>query len=214
MHKDYNEQDERTITNGSFIFLDTILGEYNAAIIIDSVTVKGKESIDNELISIKKLEEYLIWREKEFIEKYKGSRKSDEKDTFSSYEAKSKQGNPIFAIMNSSLLDWEAKPSHPWMMVIEFTYEGNNGMPDEINYKTMDDFEDELVAVLKNTEGYLNIGRQTGENKRHLYFACKEFKKASKTTAELIEKYKTTLDITYDIYRDKYWRTLNRFIHI
>jgi hypothetical protein len=215
IHKDFNAQNEKAITNGSYIYLDTILGEYNAAIIIDSVIVKGTEGLENELIPIQKLENYLIWREKEFIEKYKGIRNSnDEKDTFSSYEAKTKEGNPVFAIMNRSLLDWDAKPSYPWMMVIEFTYEGNNGLPNDENYKTMDVFEDELVILLKSTEGYLNIGRQTGGNSRQLYFGCKEFKKSSKTTAALIQKYKTQLDITYDIYRDKYWRTLNRFIHI
>jgi Family of unknown function (DUF695) len=214
VHKAYNENNKKTLTQGALIYLDTILGEYNAATLIDGVSVNGINTKNKDLIPIKKLPDFLKWREKEFIEKDRGLRTGDEEDTFSTYEAETKEGLPIIAVMNQGLLDWDAKSSHPWMMVIEFSFksENNGGMPDKTTYALMDEFDDKLSELLKPKEGYLNIGRQTGDNKRTLYFACKEFRKSSKTTFHLIEKYKNQLDMTYDIYKDKYWMTLNRFM--
>lgn len=214
VHKAYNESNKKIITQGSLIYLDTILGEYNAATLIDAVNVNGINAQNKDLIPIEKLPDFLKWREKEFIEKDKGFRTGDEEDSFSTYEAETQEGLPIIAFMNKSLLDWDAKSSHPWMMVIEFNFksDNNNGMPNKTTYTLMDDFDDTLSELLKPKEGYLNIGRQTGDNKRTLYFACKEFRKSSKTTFQLIEKYKNQLDITYDIFKDKYWMCVSQFL--
>jgi Family of unknown function (DUF695) len=212
VHKAYNKNNKKIIEQGSLIYLDTILGEYNAATLIDGVSVTGINAKNKDLIPIEKLPDFLKWREKEFIEKDKGFRTGKEEDTFSTYEAETKEGLPIIAVMNDGLLDWDAKSSHPWMMVIEFTYKSDNGMPNDTTYKLMDEFDDTLSELLKPKEGYLNIGRQTGGSKRILYFACKEFRHSSKTTFHLIEKYKNKLDMTYEIYKDKYWMTLSRFM--
>jgi hypothetical protein len=215
VHKDFNKDNDSTITNGCLIFLDTILGEYNALTLIDSVTVKGMDATNKDLIPIEKLNSFLIWREKEFVEKYKGFRLDDTEDEFANFEAETKDGLPFMAVMNRSLLDWDAKSSHPWMMTIEIEYDGkaHQGMPDETTYELMNQFDEALTQLLPCSEGYLNIGRETGDNSRIIYFACKEFKKASKTTAELIKKYKQ-LPITYEIDKDKYWRVLNRFMEV
>ncbi len=214
VHQDFNEEDENTIRNGCLIYLDTILGEFNSVTLIDNVNVKSVEK-GRELIPMEKLTDFLVWREKEFIEKYKGFRTTDEEDQYTTFEAKTADNLPILAIMNRDLLDWDAKPSHPWMMVIETNYEGdgNNGMPNDSIYQLMNQFEEDINALLLTPEGYLNIGRQTGLNKRTTYFACKDFKKSSKTVFELIRKYEGKLNLSYEIYKDKYWMTLNQFIH-
>ena len=41
-----------------------------------------------------------------------------------------------------------------------------------------------IVEELKDFEGYLNIGRQTADSVREIYFACKEFRKPSKVFAQ------------------------------
>jgi hypothetical protein len=213
-HKDFNEKHKQTITNGSFIYLDSILGEYNSLTLLDAVSIKGIDP-DRALIPMSKLNDFLIWREKEFIEKYKATRLTDEGDVFSTYKAQNENGQANLAIMNTTLLEWAAKPSHPWMLIIETEYDGedNNGMPNGDLYNLMNQFEDELTVLLPISEGYLNIGRETGLNKRTLYFACKDFKKSSKIAAELIEKYENELTINYDISKDKYWMVLNQYIH-
>lgn len=212
VHEDYNEENKNAIENGILIYLDNALGELNTATLIDNVDFCSKEEAGAELIPLKKLPEFLMWREKEFIEKYKGIRYNTDEDKYSALEAEDKDGLPIIAVVNQELLDWDAKPSHPWMVVVTFEYnDGNNGMPDQETYELMNKFEDELISRLPDSEGNLNLGRQTYKSERKIYLACKEFRHSSKTIVELIHSYRDRLSVSYTIYRDKYWMTMNRF---
>lgn len=213
VHNDYVEEDKATITNGVFIFLDNYLGELNVVTTIDSVTVISKDDAENELIPIAKLKDYLIWREKEFVEKYCGFRYDTENDSYSALEAELENGRPLIAIINRTLLEWNCKASHPWILIVEINYDGDNtnGMPDKDTYTLLNNFEEEIIIELKDFEGYLNIGRQTADNSREIYFACNEFRKPSKIMYELSKKYAGKLNLTYDIYKDKYWQSYERY---
>lgn len=213
VYNDYNEDDKFTITNGTFIFLDNYLGELNSVTTIDNLTVISKDKAEKELIPIAKLKDYLIWREKEFVEKYNGLRYGTENDMYSSFEAELESGRPLVAIINTTLLEWDSKASHPWLLKVEITYDGNdnNGMPDTNTYELLNKFEDEIMLELKDFDGYLNIGRQTADNSREIYFACKDFRKPSKVLNDLTKKYAGKLDLTHDIYKDKYWQSYERF---
>ncbi|MDR6966847.1 hypothetical protein J2X31_000847 [Flavobacterium arsenatis] len=209
----YKEEDNATITNGVYIFLDNYLGELNFLTTIDNLAITSKEEIQNELIHIAKLKDYLIWREKEFVERYKGTRYNTENDSYASLEAELHNGLPLVAIINTTLLEWDSKASHPWILKIEINYDGknNNGMPDNDTYQRLNAFEDELMLDLKDSEGYLNVGRETANSERNIYFACKDYRKPSKILADLIKKHIGTLDISYVIYKDKYWQSFERF---
>ena len=74
-HEDFTEEKANLITNGVYIYMDHILGERNFASIIDAFDVVSESSIQAELVPIEKINDYLIWRQKEFIEKYYGKRK-------------------------------------------------------------------------------------------------------------------------------------------
>lgn len=212
VHADFNEDDKTTVINGTLIYLDNSLGELNAATLIDTIQVAGPATATGDLIGIEKLEEFLLWREKEFVEKYKGFRYNTENDGYSSLEGQDENGLPVIAKVNTQLLDWDAKASHPWMMPIEIKYaNGNNGMPDDETSTLMNAFEDELVKQLPDTAGYLNLGRQTYNGERTIWFACKEFRHASKTVSSFIHQYQEQLDVSYDIFKDKYWMMMNRF---
>jgi len=210
IHDDYTEENSETITSGCLIYLDNLMGEYNTAIMVDVVQVAGKEE-GQELIPIEKLQAYLSWRQKEFVEKYEGVRYGTEEDSYSTMEAEDEGAMPIFAIINQDLMNWDAKASHPWMMIIEIRYDGkeNEGMPSEEDNNLMNEFEDEVLKQLPDADGYLNIGRETYNNMRSIYFACKEFKHSSKTVATLMDAYADKLDVAYDIFKDKYWMTVN-----
>jgi hypothetical protein len=67
------------------------------------------------------------------------------------------------------------------------------------------------MAELKDFEGYLNIGRQTAKNVREIYVACRDFRKPSKVLFEVQKKHARQLKVSYDIYKDKYWQSFNRF---
>lgn len=206
------ENEKALITNGVYIFLDNYLGELNFATTIDYIKVSGSTTSEEELIPIEKLKDYLIWREKEFVEKYEGVRYETEDDGYAGLETNTDEGY-LLAVINTSLMDWDNKASHPWIAVMRLFFEGSasNGMPDDIMYKFLGDIEDELMDELKDFDGYLNIGRETGNNKREVYFACKDFRRVSKVLYETEMKYSGKLKISYEIYKDKYWMSFKRF---
>ncbi len=209
VHKDFTEENKETITSGSLIYLDNLLGEYNAAIMVDVINVAGPAE-GQELIPIEKLQGYLIWRQKEFVEKYEGVRYGTDEDSYTVMEAEDENGLPVFAIINRDLMNWDAKASHPWMMVLEIKFDGGKeGLPNEATNNLMNALEDEVLKQLPDIDGYLNIGKETYNGVRTIYIACKEFKHSSKTMKALIQQYANKLDASYDIFKDKYWMTVN-----
>ncbi|SMC42637.1 DUF695 domain-containing protein [Moheibacter sediminis] len=212
VHKNFNEENKEVIINGVYIFIDNYLGELNSVTTIDNMTVIGESDATQETISIDKLKDYLIWREKEFLEKYEGTRHNTQEDAYNSLQAELENGMPYIAIVNSTVLQWENKASHPWILSVEIDYEGDeSGLPDEFTYDLMNDFEDEILQELTDSEGYLNIGRETAENLREIHFACKEFRKPSQILYNLISKFEGKLNIDFHIYKDKYWQSFQRF---
>lgn len=213
VHDELNADNKKEISVGVFIFLDNYLGELNFATMIDNIVVIGKDNAEKELVPIEKLKAFLTWREKEFVEKYEGLRHNTDDDEYSSFEAESTDGQPYFALINMGLLNWDAKASHPWMMVIEIKYDGrqNSGLPDQETFELLDEIEDRLMALLSAEHGYLNIGRETGSNLRVIYFACKEFRKPAKTVYDIQKEYAGRLELSYEIFKDKYWKSLSRF---
>ncbi|GAA0884670.1 hypothetical protein GCM10009120_32680 [Sphingobacterium siyangense subsp. cladoniae] len=213
VHPDFTEENKANISHGIEIFLDNYIGELNSMIAIDNLNVTSKELATEELIPLLKLKDYLIWREKEFVEKYTDVRHRAADDTYTAFEGILENDLPIFAIINTTLLDWDGKASHPWIVTLKINYDGTatNGMPDQETYDLMDKFEEELMDSLPNDIGFLNIGRETADNLREIYLACTEFRKASRTIDQLIEEYRDNLQIDYSIYKDKYWKTFERF---
>lgn len=215
VHKDYKEEDKTQITNGAFIFLDNFIGELNLVTTIDNMNVVGMQQAERELIPIEKLKDYLTWRQKEFIEKYEGTLRNTSTGDFSIMEAELDNGSKLIATINEDILNWNKKASHPWITTLEIQYEGesNGGMPDKVTYQLLNEMEEKVLDQLKDADGYLNIGRQTANNLREVYFACKDFRKPSKVLHQLTKDY-PTMKMTYDIYKDKYWRSFDRFRRI
>lgn len=212
-YDDFDEENRDFFTNGIYIFLDNFLGELDFATAIDTIEIVDKKNIDSELVPINKLKDFLIWKQKEFVEKYDAFRYDTEKDDYSSMEATLQNGLPLVAIINTSLLEWEDKVSHPWLACLTIEYNGvkNNGLPNKTDYELCQQIEEEIMKELKDDDGYLNIGRQTADNERDIYFACKDFRKPSKVLMTIENKYKSQLPIRFEIYKDKYWLSLNKF---
>ncbi|ULQ55481.1 DUF695 domain-containing protein [Flavihumibacter rivuli] len=213
VYDQYSKEDESTITHGIYLFLDNYLGELNAVTEIDNLKVMGRETAEKELIPVSKLKDYLNWREKEFVEKYEGVRHNTENDSYSTLEGTYQNGWTMIAVVNSSLMEWDSKASHPWMLIVEINYNGddNNGLPDKSTYELLNQFEEEMMEELRDYQGYLNLGRQTGNNKRTIYMACKEFRKPSTVLHRLVKKYEGALDLSFSIHKDKYWQTVENF---
>jgi Family of unknown function (DUF695) len=216
VHPDFNEKNNEEITNGVYVFLDNFLGELNFVVKIDLLNVVGPKDAEAALIPMTKLKDFLIWREKEFVEKYEGVRHDTENDNYSMMQAELETGNMVFSVINTDLLHWDAKASHPWILCIEIKYDGseNNGMPSDTVFKLLDDIEDEIMSQLKDSDGYLNVGRETANGMREIFFACREFRKPSLMLFEIEKKYKNKIDISSEIYKDKYWKMFDRFLGV
>ncbi|MBX3289525.1 MAG: DUF695 domain-containing protein [Acidobacteria bacterium] len=213
VHDDLNEDDAEAVRHATFIFLDNYLGELAFATTIDSLSIIGRSEAEKELRPLSELKPYLQKRHNEFVEKYDGFRKNTDEDSYSLLEAELKNGFPLIAVVNTALLTWDRKPSHPWIAVVEFTFNGNeNGMPDDDTYQLLGKIEDEILAELHDADGYLNIGRETAKDVRSVYFACKEFRKPSKVLNKIRDQYAGNVEIDIDIYKDKYWQSFDRFI--
>lgn len=213
IHDDLTEQNEKQILSGTYIFLDNYIGELDFVNNIDNLSIKNKLEATQELIPIEKIKAYLKWRQKEFIEKYEGVRYDTENDTYSILEAELESGNALVAVINTELLNWDSKASHPWISVFTIKYDGskNNGMPNTNDYQLLNKIEEEIMKELKDSDGYLNIGRQTAKSEREIYFACKDFRKPSQIFFNIQKDYSGSFEIEYDIYKDKYWRSFERF---
>jgi hypothetical protein len=213
-HQDFNEENRAIITNGVYLALDNSLGELNSVTTIDNVNIINQKDATKELIPLEKLKDFLTWREKEFIEKYKGLRHNTENDSYSSLEATLNNELPLLAIINMDLLNWDSKASHPWIAVMEIKYDGknNNGMPNDSTYQLLNEIEEKIMTELKDSDGYLNVGRQTADSVREIYFACFDFRKPSKILHKIKDEYHSEIELDFDIYKDKYWQSFNRFM--
>jgi hypothetical protein len=213
VYDDFNEEDKTPVTSGVYIFLDNFLGELNATTSIDFLTLTGKAASQPELIPIEKLKDYLIWREKEFIERYEETWHDTENDHYTALSAKLPTGNEMVALINTSLIGWDSKPSHPWILTVKIEYDGrrHNGMPDKKTTTMLEEIETTLIKELPDAEGFLNFGRQTGGNNLEIYFVCKDFRKPSKVLYYTSVKHAGKVNLSFDIYKDKYWRSFEHF---
>lgn len=212
IHNEQTEENKQQIGIGTYIFLDNYLGELDFVNNIDNLKIISKQEAEKELVPIAKLKDFLTWRQKEFVEKYDGVRYNTSEDEHSILEAELESGNKLIAVINTQLLNWDRKASHPWIAVITFKYNGrnNNGMPNDHDYQNLNEIEENIMQQLSDKDGYLYIGRQTANNERDIYFACKDFRKPSKVFYK-IQQDNSKFEIEYDVYKDKYWQSFERF---
>lgn len=209
----FDEEEKYTVSNGVYIFLDNYLGELNAVTLIEHLTVIGPDDAQKPCLAICELQAYLLQREQAHLKKYATFRKDTENDSYAGLEATLNNGLPALAVVNTSLLAWDSKVSHPWIVKIEIGYDGshNNGLPDSAAYEVLDDLESDVMLELKDVDGYLNVARETADSLRTIYFACADFRKPSKTLHAVAAKYASQFSVKYDIYQDKYWQTFKKF---
>ncbi|MCO4294205.1 DUF695 domain-containing protein [Solitalea sp. MAHUQ-68] len=213
VHDDLTDENKSNITNGACIFLENYLGELNFATCIDNLSIVGKKEAKLELIPIAKLKDFLKWRQKEFVEKNEGVRRNTAEDNYSILDAELESGNRLLAVINTDLLNWDNKASHPWIAAITLKFDGNNngGLPESDDYELLNTIEEAIMQELKDFDGYLNIGRETANSERDIYFACKDFRLPSKVFHDIQKTYNNYFEIEYDIFKDKYWQFFERF---
>ncbi len=214
-HIELNDDNSDEISFGIYLYLENYLGELNFTTIIDEIDFKKiTQTKQDDLIPIEKLKSYIKWRQKEFIEKYEGTYINTENDHYTIFEAQAEDGTPFIMNINTSVLQWDKKASHPWLFYIDLHYDGknNNGLPSPEQSEEMNELEDKLMEFLPNKDGNIYIGRTTGDNNRRIYFTCKEFRTSIKNIENFISNHSNDFTIEYDFYKDKYWKKFNKFM--
>ncbi|MFY7828854.1 MAG: DUF695 domain-containing protein [Flectobacillus sp.] len=213
VYEDYSAEEHGTIVSGIYMYLDNLLGELNAGVQLDQIKIQGPSPNHPELIPIAKLPAYLNWREKEFIEKYESSEVPEDDIPLTTLQATGENEMPLIASINLPLLEWDTKPSYPWILRIEIQYNGqlNEGLPSESDFEILNELEDTLLDQLLADEICLYIGRQVGTNMCEFYFTCKNFREPSKKIHSFSPEIEKNFKFEYFIYRDKYWRSFEHF---
>ncbi len=212
VHKDMNPSNIEEMKGGAYIFLDNYLGELNFLKNIDELGFCGPDDATKPLVPIDALDNYLQTRQALFVEKYEGVRIFTESDSYSLMEAELPSGRMMVATINTDLLKWDRKASHPWMLVVTIAFDGEktNGMPDKATADRLNEIEDEISAQLKDVDGYLNIGRQVANGERDIFYACIDFRMPAKVVWEVAGK-ANDLAVDYQIFKDKYWQSVAHF---
>ena len=217
VHSDATATEEQ-LTSGVYVYLDNLLGEWVAVTQIDQMQIINQQQLpaNQTLQPMADLAPYLHRRHEAWQKAYGGVYYNSDQDEFASFEGEADNGQLIVGIIDSTLLAWPHKPSHPWMLTLRIAYDGSglNGMPSKQIYQRMEAFEDALMAELPEHEGYLNVGRETGDDIRFIYFACKQFVQATRVLERLMPQFSQEMDISYDVFQDKYWQSLQRFEHL
>jgi len=211
VHKDITDATKRLFHQGIFIFLDNYIGELQCLELIDDIEIKPTHLATGELIPLSKLDSFLKWRRKEFVEKYDSIMRTSDDDQYTGYESITKEGKTLIATINSDLLQWEHTSAYPWIVVIRLAYKSqNNGMPSENQNTELYELEESINKVLNEDAYCLNIGRETGDNLREIYYACKDFRYPA-ISLDGISDTSVVYKMDYQISKDKYWRVFDRF---
>ena len=211
VHADITDYTKRLFTQGIFIFLENYIGEMECIDLIDSIDIKAMNKTKGDLIPMSKLSSFLKWRHKELIEKYDQVIHIADLDTYTGYESKTKEGETVIASINTKLLNWDHIAAYPWVTVLTLSYDNvSNGMPSDDDYQLLDTFEERVNRLMAKSQYCLNIGRETGEDKRKILYATKDFRQTVKVMDEVMNS-DSLYRITYDVFKDKYWRSLDRF---
>lgn len=213
VHNDLSEYNAQVVMAGTCIFLENYLGELAFRTQVDDMEIMRPQDAVKELIPISKLAGFLSWRQKELAGQYDVVIENTENDEHVMVEAESEAGAKLIAVVNNRLLSWDQKPSHPWIFVVAIEYSNpqKNGLPPKEAYQLLSDIQQQFMNELKDSDGYLNIGRQSAEGNREIYFACKEFRKPVRIAQKICKQYEGKQKINFLIYKDKYWRSFERF---
>lgn len=209
VHPAFDNTDGQQLHNGAYLYIENYLGELVLMTEIDNMRFCGPSQADKACIPIEALGNFLETRRALFVEKYEGSRALTDTDGYAIMQAQLDGGMPLVATVNTDLISWDKKPSHPWMVVVTIPYNGTatNGLPDNETAEKLNQIEEAITDQLPDHEGYLNIGRQAAKNQRDIFYACADFRKPSKVVYAVQREY-ASMNIEYDLYKDKYWRTV------
>ncbi|TCM67352.1 uncharacterized protein DUF695 [Acinetobacter calcoaceticus] len=214
IHPDYVTAQHDVFMDAISIYLEQLLGELDKLSLIDHYSICAQPEFDSSSKPIQYLQQELadLLQQQAYLDDLYATDAED--DEYQVLEAITEDGHLLTALMNSHLLHWDKKPSHPWLMVIEIAYAGNEShfMPSQRDFLALNQLENELELQLHYEQGYVNIGHETGSNLRSIFFASKDFRKPVQVINALKSKYQPQFEIDVRIFKDKYWQSLDDYM--
>jgi hypothetical protein len=212
-HSAYNSNEADDFETGGSIYVQNAMGELNTAIQLDHYEIGPEPDDKSLLIPVTKLNDYLNWREKEFIEKYDHAGIEFPEDTYATIEGEDQDGNVMLAIVVSSLEEWPYRPVFCWWVGVQMEYkEAENGLPDQETLTALQDIEEKLTDLLTAQQYVVYVATKTFKGCRTAHFYAKNYK----TPSSLLHPFLKTLDapgiqLGFFIEKDKYWQHVEEF---
>jgi hypothetical protein len=214
VHTGFSEEENVNFQTAGMIYLENALGELHAATMIDKYHVRGlpSENEQIELIPLAKLDDYLVWREKEFVEKNASREASGLPDNWGVLEAKDKEGKPMFSTINAGFKNWEYRTAYPWLVQVDIEFTGNaNGLPDKKQVAELQQIENGILELLDGNKSLLFLGHHTHDNLRSIYFHSSDYMNPSKIIHHYLENMSGPFKTILFIRKDKYWQNMSFF---
>jgi hypothetical protein len=211
-HKDYDEAEEEDFQTAMSIYVQNGLGEINAATQIDDLTFGAEPDDKSELIPITKLNDYLTWREKEFVEKCHSSEIELPEEGFNVIEGEDDEDNVMVALVNLNYEHWPFKPMFGWLLSVTMDYEPEkNGLPSPNVLNILQDEETKIIELLTNQPDTLYTATKSYKGSRILYFYTKMYEQPSILLHALLDSGEISSTTSFFFEKDKYWRCLEEF---
>lgn len=216
-HVDYNAEEDDQFQAGGMIYLENGLGEEMTATRIDHYETGPLPPPDSgiEIIPISKLSDYLLWREKEFVEKYESVHAERPEESFNLLEAEDSDGKLMMVTIDAGFRDWPLRPAFPWHLQIDINYQGDtNGLPSQQQLEALQQTGNEIINLLTANGTTWFIGHRTYDNVRNIYCYASEYKTCSKLLHRYIETLRTDYIILFFIRKDKYWQNMEMYLNV
>jgi hypothetical protein len=215
-HDDFEEAKQDEFYSGTSIFLENTLGEINTALLLDSFEIKAVPSVEEkiDLIPLTKLNDYLVWRQKEFIEKYEHTDKILPEEKWTVLQATGEKGGFMIATMNTAYASWEYQSAYPWLVQVNIQFKGNNnGMPHKNQSEYLQNQEDIMIELLAKNNLALYLGHSTHDYERSIYWYSHNYNTVSKMIHPFVEQMPNEYKVVFFIKKDKYWRAMDWYFN-
>jgi hypothetical protein len=211
-HNEYDESKAEDFQTAASIYIQNALGELNTATEIDHYDIRSEPGDKSIMIPVAKLNDYLTWRAKEFVEKYDHASIKLPEELFYTIEGQDASGNIMMAIAVASYEHWDYKPVYCWWIRIEMEYaEAENGLPAPGTLQLLQDTEEKAVQLLTRQAGIIYTASKTFRGCRTIYFYAKNYRDSSLLLYDFCEKAGGELELGFFIEKDKYWQNMEEF---
>jgi hypothetical protein len=211
-HPDYLPADHEDFQTAINMFVQNGIGELKAATLIDDMDYGSEPEDKTELIPIAKLDSYLLWREKEFVEKYQAGPIEKVPELYNVIEGQDEDGNVMIAIVNTAYENWSYKPAYQWLLSVSMEYEAaENGLPPEKMLAAMQLEEEQVIKMLVSQSEAIYVSSKTFKGARTACFYTRSYELPCQLMHKWADEHPNSVISGFFVEKDKYWRCLEEF---